>query len=214
MSLLRRAAAAVVAALPPNGLLLRRGRRDRPLVALTFDDGPDASTQAYLDALDALGVRATFFVLGGCCAQRPAALRDLIARGHEVASHGFSHRHFPRLDDRALRDELERTRELLPPSERARPWLRPPGGDLDPRTFALCARAGFATALWSLDSRDCRTRDPDAVAERAALAGAGDVILLHEGQPWTLAALPILVARLRAAGLEPTTLSAVAGSPQ
>lgn len=209
MSVLRRAASALLDALPPNALLVRRGRRDRARVALTFDDGPDDATPAYLDALDALDVRATFFVLGGCCALRPELLRAIVARGHEVASHGFTHRHFPALEARELRDELDLTRELLPPATRARPWVRPPGGELDVASVLGCARAGYAIALWSVDSADCRTRDPRRVVDRAMRARAGDVVLLHEGQRWTLDALPELVGRLRAVGLEPGTLADV-----
>lgn len=209
MSAVRRAASALLDALPPNGVVLRRGLRANARVALTFDDGPDESTPAYLDALDALDVRATFFVLGGSCALRPALLHAIIARGHEVASHGFTHRHFTRLGAREIRDELELTRDQLPPATRARPWLRPPGGEIDARSALTCMRAGYALALWSLDSDDCRTRDPSRVADRVARARPGDVVLLHEGQRWTLDALPAMVGRLRAAGLEPGRLADV-----
>ena len=67
------------------------GRPDH--VALTFDDGPDpASTPAFLDLLDELGVRATFFVLGSMVERAPALARELAGRGHEVGVHGWDHR--------------------------------------------------------------------------------------------------------------------------
>src|SRR4051794_5128407 len=66
------------------------GRRDH--IALTFDDGPDpASTPRFLDVLDALGVRATFFVLGESVMRHPALVRETTRRGHELGVHGWTH---------------------------------------------------------------------------------------------------------------------------
>jgi len=176
-------------------------------VALTFDDGPDQHTHEYLDLLDRLEVRATFFVLGAGCAARAKDLRAIVARGHEVASHGFTHKKFPALGVAGLHDELERTQRLLPPKEHGRPLVRPPGGVMTVRSVFECARAGYQTVMWSLDSDDCRTESSDVVVERVSKAVAGDIVLLHEGQSWTLAALPAIVEGLRARGLTPMTVS-------
>ena len=63
-----------------------------PHVALTYDDGPDASTPEFLDLLDRHGVTATFFLLGAHVERHRAVVRDLHARGHELAVHGWDHR--------------------------------------------------------------------------------------------------------------------------
>jgi peptidoglycan/xylan/chitin deacetylase (PgdA/CDA1 family) len=196
-----------VADLLPRSIVVRRGDPSSGRVALTFDDGPDEHTRAYLDLLDRLEVRATFFLIGSACAARPDDVRAIVARGHEVASHGFTHRPFPALDRAALREELARAAAALPPSERARPLVRPPRGATTARSLLECAAAGHQTVLWSLDSDDCRTRETDLIAARLARATAGDIVLLHEGQPWTLAALPRIVEELRARGLSPSTVS-------
>jgi peptidoglycan/xylan/chitin deacetylase (PgdA/CDA1 family) len=191
----------------PRAMVVRRGNPAGPRVALTFDDGPDEHTRAYLDLLDRLEVRATFFLIGGLCVQRPDDVRAIVARGHEVASHGFTHRPFPSLDRASLRDELSRSQRALPPTERSRPLVRPPRGATSARSLLECAAAGYQTVLWSLDSDDCRTKETEVIASRLASARAGDIVLLHEGQPWTLAALPRIVEELRARGLAPSTVS-------
>lgn len=197
--------------LAPRELLVRHGSRKVPRVALTFDDGPDALTPRYLDLLDQLAVRATFFLIGTACERSPEAVRDIVARGHEVASHGHTHKTFPSLSASALSAELSRVQELLPPSERRRPLLRPPRGAVTPVSLLRCAAAGYTTVLWSLDSDDCRTESAGEVAARAASAKSGEIILLHEGQEWTLEALPAVVTSLRGAGLELVTVGEMLG---
>ncbi len=86
-------------------------------VALTFDDGPDpVSTPRFLDALDGLGVRATFFVLGDAAVRHPGVVRETARRGHEVAVHGWSHDRpwlpAPARDVRALRRAVEAVQEV------------------------------------------------------------------------------------------------------
>src|SRR5918911_3275567 len=78
-------------------------------VALTFDDGPDPEgTPLVLDALDAAGVHATFFVVGEQLMRHHAVAREAAARGHELALHGFAHVHHESLPGRSARDDVAR----------------------------------------------------------------------------------------------------------
>ena len=186
----------------PSRVLVRHGPRDRSRVALTFDDGPDAMTREYLDVLDRLGVHATFFVVGEKCAEHGDLLVDMVRRGHELGHHGFRHLRLPRLSLREIRDELRRTAEVLPPSRTRRPLVRPPTGESSVRSLLACALLGYRTVLWSCDSDDYRTRDAGEIARRLgpSIVEPGDILLLHEGQQWTLDALPQIIARLLEAG--------------
>jgi peptidoglycan/xylan/chitin deacetylase (PgdA/CDA1 family) len=181
-------------------LVLRGGRLERR-IALTFDDGPDPLTREYLDVLDRHDARATFFVLGRTVEERGDDLREVIRRGHEVAGHGFTHKRFTRMSGPELRDELARTAALLPAGP-GRALVRPPHGTTTAWSLMRCAIAGYRTVLWSCDSGDGGARtaaeviaglDPERVRP-------GDIILLHEGQSWTLEALPTVLRRLREAG--------------
>jgi peptidoglycan/xylan/chitin deacetylase (PgdA/CDA1 family) len=196
----------------PRSRLVQRGPAKSRHVALTFDDGPDHLTRAYLDLLEELDVRATFFVVGTACEREPELTREYVRRGHQVASHGYDHTRFTKLRRMALDEQLRRTRDLLGglgPTPTLRPWVRPPYGDMNARVLAQLLTNDNFIAMWSLDSHDYEIKDPVEVAARCSPrhVSAGEVILLHEGQQWTLDALPRIVSGLRDAGFEMVTMA-------
>jgi peptidoglycan/xylan/chitin deacetylase (PgdA/CDA1 family) len=225
----RRGAMALTEALVPEAVVLWRGREARSeawrslgrvlrcapatpqasgRVALTFDDGPTPLTLDYLRVLEELGARATFFLVGELCAEHPELVRAIIDAGHEVAGHGYTHRRFTTLAPSELRGELEQTAALLPRPELRRAMVRPPYGALSLSTLLTCSSAGFTTVLWSHDSGDWQSRDAReiAAASTARPLNAGEIVLLHEGQHWTLNALPAIIGSLRRSGHELVTV--------
>ena len=189
--------------------VLRRAPTSHKRVALTFDDGPDEMTPRYLDLLDELGVPATFFVIGELAAARPDLVRDYLRRGHQLASHGYDHTRFPKLPPRELIDQCERTDRAIGGQVTGRSWVRPPHGALDARSLVSLLAARYVVAMWSHDPGDYVERDPGRLADRCSPAAVdpGDVLLLHEGQSWTLEALPRIVSSLRSAGYEFLTMT-------
>ena len=187
---------------------LRKGPTTTRRVALTFDDGPDDFTERYLDALDDLGVSATFFLCGANAVARPELVREYMRRGHQLANHGYDHARFTKLSRRELADQLVRTDRSLGGQITGRPWVRPPHGDLDATSFVRILGAGYTIALWSVDSQDYDDHDAASIAARCSPkhVGPGDVLLLHEGQQWTLDALPRIVTALHASGYECVTM--------
>jgi peptidoglycan/xylan/chitin deacetylase (PgdA/CDA1 family) len=186
--------------------VLRRGPATSNRVALTFDDGPDPMTERYLDVLDELGVPATFFLIGQRAAYYPALVREYLRRGHQIAGHGFDHARFTKLGRRALLEQCAQTETALGGQLSGRPWLRPPHGSLDATALLNLVTSGYTVAMWSVDSRDYESTDPAKVADHCARIRAGDVVLFHEGQQWTLDALPQIVESIHAAGLECVTM--------
>ena len=189
-------------------------------VALTFDDGPDpASTPAFLDELDRLGARATFFLLGEHAARHQALTREIADRGHELGVHGWTHRR-PWLpcDPREL-SEIRRTLETVEVAAGCQPrWYRPPYGILTGGRWAAAARCGLRTVLWSAWGKDWTPQaTPRSVYETLLpdLRG-GAALLLHDSDrtsapgSWraTLGALPLVVDACRAAGLKVGPLAA------
>jgi peptidoglycan/xylan/chitin deacetylase (PgdA/CDA1 family) len=182
-------------------------------VALTFDDGPDAMTRQYLEVLSRQRVRATFFLVGENAERMPGLVSEYVRQGHEIGAHGWSHRPFPSLGFVDLKAELERSHAVLGAAGgEGRRLVRPPSGRVTASVLVRTAIAGFTTVLWSIDSDDCRTRDPRTVQQRLAPEAlrSGDIVLLHELQPWTLKALPEAISRLREHGWEFATVSELA----
>lgn len=202
---LRQVASRVV----PQSLIMRRGPTGANRVALTFDDGPLPLTEAFLDCLDGLGVPATFFLMGDLVERDPEILRQYLRRGHQVAAHGYQHNKFSELSAGELREELARCGQIFGTQPLARPWVRPPHGALDAKSIAVTVAAGWSIAMWTFDSYDYKLRSADELVERCSPAAIsdGEVILLHEGQQWTLDALPRIVTGLRQAGLECVTMA-------
>jgi peptidoglycan/xylan/chitin deacetylase (PgdA/CDA1 family) len=207
----------VAEAVLPASVVVWRGRevheplgaqRGKGRVALTFDDGPTSLTRGYLDCLARVGARATFFVVGAECERHPELVRAISDAGHQLAGHGFTHRRFPSLSDTELGIELGLTAAMLP-STGGRPLVRPPHGAVSPSSLLTCTRAGFTTALWSFDSGDSRTDRAEAVLaafENGDGAPPGSVVLLHEGQGWTLDALPAILDGFGREGRELVTM--------
>jgi peptidoglycan-N-acetylglucosamine deacetylase len=221
----RRAARRLLRAITPESLVAWQGRgartaaggrhgRRRP-VALTFDDGPNELTRAYLDVLERFGAHATFFVVGELCAAHPELVSAIAAGGHELSAHGYTHRRFPSLSTSELRRELAGTASLLPQRLGRRSLVRPPHGAISLSSILTCASAGFTTVLWSHDSGDwCTTSADDVCAafEDERALGPGAIVLLHEGQPWTLHALPTVLERLSEAGHDLVTVGELLGA--
>ncbi|MFA3873282.1 polysaccharide deacetylase family protein [Streptomyces sp. MMCC 100] len=182
-------------------------------VALTFDDGPDpVSTPHFLDVLDVLGVRATFFVLGENAVRHPAVARELVRRGHELAVHGWRHDRpwwpSPARDARELLGAVQVVGEV---AGRAPRWYRPPYGILTSGRWAAARRAGLRPVLWTAWGKDWR-HDATPASVRATVAAdlrGGGTVLLHDTDhasapgSWraTLGALPDIVRDCRDAGL-------------
>jgi peptidoglycan/xylan/chitin deacetylase (PgdA/CDA1 family) len=214
--------AAPLATFVPVGKRLTPGLNGRGRaghVALTFDDGPDAqSTPRFLDALKALDVKATFFLLGEMCERYPDVARRLVDEGHEVAVHSWDHRnHLRNLPGRRTSDQLSRTAEIIEAQTGVRPeYFRPPYGALTAADLVAAKGLGLRTVLWTAWGQDWqRDLTPgDVLGEVLRGDLDGGTVLLHDSDctsepgSWraTLGALPQLVGTLRARGLEVGTV--------
>ena len=92
----------------------RAAENGKKWIALTFDDGPSGElTEQLLDGLAVRGVKATFFVCGYRVADYPDALRRIAAGGHEIGLHSDRHDYMQKMDEAAVRDDLERCRNAV-----------------------------------------------------------------------------------------------------
>jgi len=153
-------------------------------VALTFDDGPDPkSTPAFLDTLDLLGWRATFFLLGPMVRNAPALAVEMAARGHELAVHGDQHRSHLQRSPAAVRDDIARAHDTIASVTGVAPlWFRPPYGALSSGSLRAARDLGLQTVLWTTWGRDWRAEATPATVAADVAAGLrpGATVLLHD----------------------------------
>jgi peptidoglycan/xylan/chitin deacetylase (PgdA/CDA1 family) len=153
-------------------------------VALTFDDGPQPdSTPAFLAALDRLGWKATFFMLGSMVDRAPGLAAEVAAAGHEVAVHGYKHRSQLVRVYPVIAADLVRATDTIAAATGRRPyWFRPPYGTLSAGGVVAARRQRLRTVLWSTWGRDWRAEaTPETVvADVERHLGPGATVLLHD----------------------------------
>jgi peptidoglycan/xylan/chitin deacetylase (PgdA/CDA1 family) len=212
--------AAQTAAMPrltrAHGLVaLNQVRTERAEVALTFDDGPHPQhTPALLDILAARRQRATFYVIGRLVERYPDIARRIVAEGHELGNHTWTHPTLSRLGDAAVLREIDRTQEVIWRTVGHVPvTMRPPYGAFTQRQSRMLAESrNLPTIIWSVDPQDWRRPGPSVVADRMVRgARPGAIILAHDIHAPTIRAVPAALDGILARGLNSVTLSELAG---
>ena len=160
-----------------------RGPRDRPVLALTFDDGPSESTPEILEILARYSVPATFFQCGANVARLPAVARAVGAGGHAIGNHSHTHPLFCLRSPGAIEEELRRAQETIEDKTGVRPrWFRAPFGV---RWFGVRraqARLELTGVMWTAIGYDWSQRAEEVVARIAARASNGAILCLHDGR--------------------------------
>ena len=183
------------------------------LVALTFDDGPSGRfTRRLLDGLKKENAKATFLLCGYRVEIYPELTERILAEGHEIGLHGYSHKPMEQMYLGEITGELEKTMALLPEGTQVR-YLRAPGGAVSGQIRQAAEAAGLGLLLWSVDPRDWATEDTRAI-EAAVLDSVrdGDVILLHDMTDSSVDAALSLLKKLRSQGFRFVTVSELAQS--
>jgi peptidoglycan-N-acetylglucosamine deacetylase len=168
------------------GDLVQRLETDERIVALTFDDGPTpADTDGILDALATRGVVATFYLNGQDIAANPASTQAIIAGGHEIGNHTWSHRSMAFVTLDIVADEVERTDAAIRAAGYDGPiTFRPPFGNKLVILPLYLAAHDRVTVTWDVSAEDI-TGAPQSTSEivdtTVATTHPGSIILLH---PW------------------------------
>lgn len=180
-------------------------------IALTFDDGPGPYTPQVISILEHRHVPATFFEVGVLERYFHASTARIIAAGDTVGDHTFYHAPMARLSPSNQRVELLEGARAEQSHGASFPRLfRPPYGLWNSGTLGLLRSYRMLMILWTVDTADYRLPGRAAII-RAATAGArpGAIILLHDGggnRSETVAALPVIIAQLRARGYRLVTV--------
>ena len=180
-------------------------------LAMTFDDGPHPQhTPRLLDMLKQRGIKATFFVVGQNAAQYPEILKRMVAEGHELANHSYSHPILNPLGEGGIREQLDKTHQaVLGATGVTMKLLRPPYGALTENMRRWTYQTfGYRTILWDVDPLDWKVRDAARVqSEILGHARAGSIVLAHDIHKSTVDAMPETLDALAAKGFKFVTVS-------
>jgi peptidoglycan/xylan/chitin deacetylase (PgdA/CDA1 family) len=194
---------------------VRSGPSTGKRIALTFDDGPSSFTSRILDVLEAEHVRATFFVVGRNVAGREELLKRMLAGGHMIGNHSFTHVNLAKADPAALR-QIDDTQAAIEGATGFTPCLlRPPFGLGSRKLLRALSSRHLTSTLWSVNPQDFRTPGT-ATIKRRVLAGVkpGAIILDHDGggdRSQTVAAIPSIIRTLKARGYRFVTVTDLLG---
>ena len=133
----------------------------RPMIALTFDDGPKTSvTSRILDSLQANGGRATFFMLGSNVNANAGVIKRMADQGCEVANHTHDHKYLTKIGAEGIVSQVGATNQKIQAVCGVSPVLmRPPGGYIDAASLNVLGSMGMPAIMWSIDTRDWQHRN-------------------------------------------------------
>ncbi|MCD5401266.1 glycosyltransferase [candidate division NPL-UPA2 bacterium] len=214
------------------GKVYYEGNSSEKVIALTFDGGPNEPyTSEILDILASYNVRATFFVFGEKVKLYPETAKRIIAEGHVLGSHSYSHDVFHTLTQLDSND-LRMAQEAIFNTAGVRPHLyRPPHGVKTPWELKNAEKLGMIVITWSVSTDELDDEmifgEPSleaGVKEIISEVGPGEIILLHDGygtnhgdaesnQSLTVEALPLIIEQLQDKGYKFVTVSELLNVP-
>ena len=181
---------------------------NKPMVAITFDDGPNPETTTpMLDALEENYAKATFFCLGQNAGYYPETVQREYNLGMEVGTHTYSHVVLTKLGASQLDDEISKSVDAINKAIGVKPTLmRPPYGAVNKTVLSAVGGYNLCCMNWSLDTEDWKTKNADATYNEVMKAQDGDVVLLHDIHEYNVDAVKRFVPDLIAEGFQLVTV--------
>ncbi len=179
----------------------------KPMIALTFDDGPNMiTTKSILETLKDNGAVATFFVLGSRAKQNKELILQMAENGNEIGNHTYSHKLLTKLSKDELSNQIKQTQNIINEITGIEPIvMRPTYGEVNDRIKEII---GMPLILWSVDPKDWKTKNAKAVSEHIlSRAKDGDIVLMHDIYLSTAEAVKTVIPELIKRGFELVTVS-------
>ncbi len=178
----------------------------KPVVALTFDDGPSRYTEEILETLRRNEVCATFFVLGNKVEDYQEILKKSVSYHNELGNHSYNHKWLSRLPINSLKEQIEKTQQVLQETLSYQPkYLRPTYGSVNDR---IRKNTELKIVLWTVDTKDWKITNVDRIIEKATTnIKDGDIILMHDIFERSSQALEEIIPILKEQGFQFVTIS-------
>lgn len=183
---------------------------NRPMVAITFDDGPGPYTMQLLEQLEAYHSRATFFLVGSKIPNYQGALSKMKDIGCEIGNHTLNHARLSLFPVETIAYEIQATNDAIQNvvGEQERILVRPPYGATN-ETVLMSANAPLI--MWSIDTRDWETKNATLVRDYVmSVVQDGDIVLLHDIHETTMQAALEFIPQLVKQGYQLVTVSEMA----
>lgn len=186
-------------------------RKNRPMIALTFDDGPGKYTMRLLDALEEHGAQATFFMQGKNVELYKEEVAKMKEIGCELGNHSYNHPKFTKVSIADMQAQINDTNRAIEDiTGEPASVLRPPYGSTNDD---VKQNVGMPMILWSVDTMDWKTRDTQATIDSVLTnAKDGDIVLMHDIHEPTVDAAIELIGKLQEQGYSLVTVSELAKS--
>lgn len=179
---------------------------NKPMIALTYDDGPSKYTQELLDVLKENNSTATFFVLGLQVQKNKEVIPLIIENGNQIGNHSYDHSRLTTLGDEELYNQINNTDNLVYEAALYKPYvMRPPYGSTSEE---LNEKLLKPIIKWSIDTRDWESRNSESIAKHILdNVKDGDIILMHDIYESTLEASKAVIPELIERGFQLVTVS-------
>lgn len=181
----------------------------KPMIALTFDDGPSKYTDRLLDAFASNGGKGTFFVVGNIIDNHPDTLKRIVSEGHQIGGHSWDHRQLTKLSREDITGQIMNTRaKILEITGADTTMIRPPYGSYNDDVKQVCTNLGIFMVNWSIDTLDWKHKDANKICD-AILNDVqnGDIILCHDLYATTVDAMELVIPALIEKGYQLVTVS-------
>lgn len=179
---------------------------NKPVVALTFDDGPSKYTEDILKTLEEYDSNATFFVLGNKIEAYNDIISNMYKNGNEIGNHTYNHRWLTKLSPEEQREQISKTQEIIKKYTGYTPtYLRPTYGSVNQK---LRNNTNLKIMLWNIDTKDWKYKSVDTIVNNALKnVKDGSIILMHDTYKRTSDAVKIIVPKLIENGYQLVTVS-------
>lgn len=179
---------------------------NKPIIALTFDDGPSKYTKDIIELLKEYDCNATFFVLGNKVSIYKDTLKYAITLGNEIGNHTYNHKWLSRLDTNNIKEQINKTQNIIKEELNYTPvLLRPTYGSVNKK---IRNNTNLEIVLWNVDTLDWKINNSKKIAERALnKIKDGSIILMHDTHKRTYEALKIMIPKLIEDGYQFVTVS-------
>ena len=180
--------------------------QNKPMIALTFDDGPSKYTNSIIELLKKYDARATFFVIGNKVKLYQETIQKLVRYGNEIGNHSYNHKWLTKVSDDELVNQINTTQNIIQETTGLVPKLfRPTYGSINQH---LREKISLDIVMWTVDTSDWKTTNSKKIASYALKAIKNkDIILMHDTHKQTYEALKIMLPKLKDQGYQFITVS-------